>query len=175
MEFAFSKFFYLSLLFVAVLITIILFYNYGTIKTEVESSEDKFLTTSAQEKPPKRKTDYEKGEVAVEATIIVDFDESKQVFTINGKENPKLTFVSKDGSSSFYEFQNVSNHPLYFGTTEEGFPDMSDAINLYKGSPKSLTEGSIFMNFDRNTPGTFYYNSPLLQGAGGKIQFIKTA
>lgn len=146
-------------------------------ETEVASSEDRFLVSNQNaeiEKQEKEVTDYENGKVAVEGIIKIDFDEAKQKFIIDGAENPQLTFWSKTGTSAFYEFQNVSGHPFYFGMTEEGSPDMADALDLYKGKPQALTEGSIFFNFDQHAPGQFYYHSPQVENAGNKVSFIKT-
>lgn len=125
-----------------------------------EKSQDRILVSEAKE---------DKDTVFIDNVLEVDFDKKNNYFLINSLPKPDL-FMKK---GKIYQFNNLSDHPLYFSTSEEGHPEMEDAISLYKGNPKVLLQGSsIILNADENCPEKFYYNSTEIEGAGSTILII---
>lgn len=103
---------------------------------------------------------------------------SSKAFFIDNIEAPTLLLQR----NVFYEFQNLSDEPLYFTTdTEGGYKENTDGTleeapgSLSKdpsGSFKGLAGGSIFFMITDDFPAYFYYQSGKHKNMGSIVQLV---
>lgn len=103
---------------------------------------------------------------------------SSKAFFIDNIEAPTLLLQR----NVFYEFQNLSDEPLYFTTdTEGGYKENKDGTleeapgSLSKdasGSFKGLAGGSIFFMITDDFPAYFYYQSGKHKSMGSIVQVV---
>ncbi len=101
---------------------------------------------------------------------------SQQAFYINGIEAPTLLLKR----NVFYEFQNMSDEPLYFKTDlEGGYKENSDGTSEEapdslsfnaSGGFKGLAKGRIFVRIPDHFPVYFYYQSGKHKFMGSIVQ-----